>query len=157
MRMTIPTVFSAALLAGSLASAGAANARPSRPAAPAAGPSDVVLAGMKQVPQKFMRAKVRLQSNEPAGTIIVNTRTKYLYYVQGDGRAIRYGVGVGREGFGWSGVMHVGRKEEWPSWTPPAQMVVRERRHGHNIPLFMKGGPKQSARGTGALSLPRRP
>lgn len=95
---------------------------------------------MKQPPQKFMRAKVRLRTTEPAGTIIVNTRTKYLYYVQGNGNAIRYGVGVGREGFGWSGVMRVARKAEWPSWTPPREMVARERRAGHNIPLFVKGG-----------------
>ena len=141
MRMTVSNLFTAALIGGSLVLAGPAKATPVRPAVPAARSSQVVLASMSQVPQKFMRAKVRLETSEPAGTIIVNTRTKYLYYVQGNGRAIRYGVGVGREGFGWSGVMHVGRKEEWPTWTPPAQMVVRERRQGHRIPPFMKGGP----------------
>ena len=142
MRISLSMALGAVLLAGSLTLAGAAGAMPARPAAaPGGGHSRVVLAAMKQAPQKYMRAKVRLQTSEPAGTIIVNTRTKYLYYVQGHGRAVRYGVGVGREGFGWSGVMHVGRKEEWPTWTPPAQMVAREHRHGHNIPLFMKGGP----------------
>lgn len=89
---------------------------------------------------KFRRAKVRLTTNEKPGTIIVNTNTKYLYLVQPGNRAIRYGVGVGREGFGWSGIMHVRRKAEWPDWTPPAEMVARERRNGHDIPLFVEGG-----------------
>lgn len=131
----------AAVLASGLAFAGNASAAPQRPVAPAAQQAYVVPAGMREVPSKFQRTKVRFRTNEPAGTIIVNTNTKFLYFVQGNGRAIRYGVGVGRQGFGWSGVMHVGRKQEWPSWTPPKEMVVRERRYGHNIPLFMRGGP----------------
>jgi lipoprotein-anchoring transpeptidase ErfK/SrfK len=59
-------------------------------------------------------------TNEKPGTIIVDTSTKYLYYVEGNNRATRYGVGVGREGFGWSGTVKVGRKAEWPDWRPPA-------------------------------------
>jgi lipoprotein-anchoring transpeptidase ErfK/SrfK len=66
------------------------------------------------------RKKVRLVTNEKPGTIIVDTNTKYLYYVEGNNRATRYGVGVGREGFGWSGTVKVGRKAEWPDWRPPA-------------------------------------
>ena len=88
-----------------------------------------------------MRKKVRLHTDEKPGTIIVDTNTKYLYYIEGKNRATRYGVGVGRDGFGWSGTVKVGRKAEWPGWTPPASMIARERRKGRILPRHMKGGP----------------
>ena len=91
--------------------------------------------------RKYLRQSVKLQTSEAPGTIIVDTRRKFLYLVQPGGKAIRYGVGVGREGFGWNGRVKVGRKAKWPSWTPPAEMVERERRNGNNIPRFVKGGP----------------
>ncbi|MCQ8780810.1 L,D-transpeptidase [Mangrovibrevibacter kandeliae] len=96
---------------------------------------------VRQVPSEFRRKNVRIETAEAPGTIIVDTQRKFLYFVQGDGKAVRYGVGVGREGFGWSGVMKIGRKAEWPGWTPPPEMVVRERKQGHILPAYMEGGP----------------
>lgn len=75
------------------------------------------------------------------GTVIVRTSERALYYVLGDGEAIRYSVGVGKEGMQWSGVNKVSRKQEWPSWTPPQAMIEREAAKGHYIPDFMEGGP----------------
>ncbi|WP_425364975.1 L,D-transpeptidase [Jiella endophytica] len=90
---------------------------------------------------QFMRREVRIDTDEKAGTIIVDSSRRFLYYVEGNGMATRYGVGVGREGFGWSGTMKVGRKAEWPGWTPPATMVARERAKGKELPAYMEGGP----------------
>ena len=90
---------------------------------------------------KYRRAQVKIATGEAPGTIIVDSQNKYLYFVEGGGTATRYGVGVGKEGFGWSGQMKVGRKAEWPSWTPPKQMIAREKIKGHIIPPFMEGGP----------------
>jgi lipoprotein-anchoring transpeptidase ErfK/SrfK len=92
------------------------------------------------VPAQYRRQMVRYSTREKPGTIVIDTRNKFLYLVMGDGRAMRYGVGVGREGFGWHGTVHVGRKAEWPTWTPPAQMRERERRRGRNLPVSMPGG-----------------
>ncbi len=103
--------------------------------------SDVVLVAQpKQVSEKFKRRAVRLQTDEQPGTIIIDTNNKFLYLVEGRNRALRYGVGVGREGFGWSGVVKVGRKEEWPSWRPPAEMRRREAAKGHILPIVQEGG-----------------
>jgi lipoprotein-anchoring transpeptidase ErfK/SrfK len=74
----------------------------------------------------FLRRRVAYAGREGPGTIIVDPNSRHLLYVEGGGRAIRYGVGVGREGFGWSGVAAVRRKSEWPSWTPPSQMIDRQ-------------------------------
>ncbi|KAA0699616.1 L,D-transpeptidase [Neorhizobium sp. P12A] len=94
-----------------------------------------------QVKPQFHKRLVRLATDEAPGTIIVDTNNKFLYLVEGNNRATRYGIGVGRDGFGWSGVVNVGRKAEWPTWTPPAEMRVREAKEGHKIPPFMPGGP----------------
>jgi len=75
------------------------------------------------------------------GSIVVRTPERALYYVLPDGEAIRYRVGVGREGFQWSGSSRIVSKQEWPSWTPPARMIAREAAKGHFIPTFMEGGP----------------
>ena len=75
-------------------------------------------------------------TGEAAGTITVDTGNRYLYLSMGDGRAVRYDVGVGREGFEWSGVTRVGRKAEWPGWTPPAAMLKRR----PDLPRHMAGG-----------------
>jgi lipoprotein-anchoring transpeptidase ErfK/SrfK len=91
-------------------------------------------------PWQFRRQTVGFRTNEKPGTIIIDTRSKFLFYVLGNNRAIRYGVGVGREGFGWKGTVRVGRKAEWPSWTPPKEMIARERRRGRIIPTHMRGG-----------------
>lgn len=99
-----------------------------------------LVAQPREVADKYKRRVVRFSSTEAAGTIIVDTHNKFLYYVEGKNRAIRYGIGVGREGFGWSGVVKVGRKAEWPDWRPPAQMRARERRAGRILPVVQKGG-----------------
>jgi lipoprotein-anchoring transpeptidase ErfK/SrfK len=103
--------------------------------------SDVMLvAQQKQPAAKFKRTKVRLVTDEAPGTIIIDTNNKFLYYIEGKNKATRYGVGVGRDGFGWSGVVKVGRKAEWPGWTPPAEMRRREAAKGRKLPAFQPGG-----------------
>lgn len=84
------------------------------------------------------RTVVSLQSNYAPGTIIVDTRERRLYLVTANGQAIRYGIGVGRDGFRWGGVHRVTAKKEWPSWTPPAQMLRRR----PDLPRHMEGGPE---------------
>jgi lipoprotein-anchoring transpeptidase ErfK/SrfK len=85
---------------------------------------------------RLHRQVVDFPTGEAHGTIIIDTPNTYLYYVLGGGKAIRYGIGVGREGFTWSGVQTVARKAEWPDWTPPAEMVARQ----PYLPRFMAGG-----------------
>ena len=92
--------------------------------------------------RKFSRQTVALRTSEAPGTIIVDTQKKFLYLVQPGGKALRYGVGVGREGFGWHGTVKIGRKAKWPVWTPPAEMIARERAKGVVLPARMEGGPK---------------
>ena len=121
------------------ASASAFTTGPAR--GPDAAPGDVAyIAQQKPVPTKYHRRMVRLATDERPGTIIVDTNNKFLYLVEGKNRAIRYGIGVGREGFGWSGVVKVGRKAEWPGWTPPPEMIARERKKGRILPPYMEGG-----------------
>jgi lipoprotein-anchoring transpeptidase ErfK/SrfK len=86
---------------------------------------------------RLTRQIVSYAGNEAAGTIIIDTPHTYLYYVLGNGKAIRYGIGVGREGFTWSGVKSIERKTEWPDWRPPAQMIVRQ----PYLPRMVAGGP----------------
>jgi lipoprotein-anchoring transpeptidase ErfK/SrfK len=89
------------------------------------------------LPERLRRTVVSLETREAPGTVIIDTGNTALYYVLGQGRAIRYGVGVGREGFTWSGVQAISRKAEWPDWHPPAQMIARQ----PYLPRFMAGGP----------------
>jgi lipoprotein-anchoring transpeptidase ErfK/SrfK len=86
--------------------------------------------------RKFMRQVVSIDSDEPAGTIIVMTHKKFLYLVLGDGKALRYGIGTARDGFEWSGTHRVTAKREWPGWTPPAEMKKRK----PELPDYMPGG-----------------
>jgi lipoprotein-anchoring transpeptidase ErfK/SrfK len=81
---------------------------------------------LRTVDPAYLRAEVDDPTGERPGTIVVHTAQRYLYLVEEGGRAMRYGVGVGKEGFSWSGHGHVGRKGEWPTWTPPAEMVARD-------------------------------
>lgn len=90
-----------------------------------------------QLPDRLRKQIVGFDRSEPAGTIVIDTNNTYLYYVLGNGRAIRYGVGVGREGFTWAGVQSVSRKAEWPDWHPPAEMIARQ----PYLPRFVAGGP----------------
>jgi lipoprotein-anchoring transpeptidase ErfK/SrfK len=89
------------------------------------------------LPERLRRTVVALATSEAPGTVIIDTGNTVLYYVLGQGRAIRYGVGVGREGFTWSGVQTITHKAEWPDWHPPAQMIARQ----PYLPRFMAGGP----------------
>jgi lipoprotein-anchoring transpeptidase ErfK/SrfK len=82
------------------------------------------------------RQTVNIGTRERPGTIIINTSERRLYYVTGNGQAIRYGIGVGRLGFTWAGVKTVSAKKEWPAWTPPPQMLRRR----PDLPRFMRGG-----------------
>lgn len=81
-------------------------------------------------------AVVRNPTREPPGTIVIDTRSRHLYLIQHDGSAIRYGIGVGRQGFEWRGVAYVGRKSEWPRWIPPKEMLKRR----PDLPEEMDGG-----------------
>jgi lipoprotein-anchoring transpeptidase ErfK/SrfK len=136
-RLAALTVATAAFLAAANASAFTA----ADPAGSSVKRSDVVLAAsQKKPPQKYWRTKVRFRTDEAPGTIIVDTGAKFLYYVLGDGQALRYGIGVGKAGFEWHGSAHVERKREWPDWSAPPQMMVRERNRGHIIPAHMEGG-----------------
>jgi lipoprotein-anchoring transpeptidase ErfK/SrfK len=92
--------------------------------------------GVELDPQ-FKRTAVLYRTSEPPGTIIISTKDRHLYLVQGGGRALRYGIGVGREGFQWQGLLNITRKAEWPDWTPPPEMIVRQ----PYLPRFMAGGP----------------
>lgn len=94
--------------------------------------------GRRAMDPAFARTTVRYDGPEPANSIVINTKTRYLYLVQGDGTAIRYGVGVGKEGFTWKGVETISAKREWPDWYPPAEM--RQRRP--ELPVMMAGGPE---------------
>ncbi|MCK0198587.1 L,D-transpeptidase [Ancylobacter sp. 6x-1] len=79
----------------------------------------------KRINPKYQRQEVSYITTEPAGTIVVDPQNKFLYYVEGGGRAIRYGVGVGKQGFSWSGVATINSKQEWPDWYPPKEMIER--------------------------------
>jgi lipoprotein-anchoring transpeptidase ErfK/SrfK len=115
---------------------------------PAAAPNrDAVIAALppedrpetgphKELPPQFRRQLVDFVTKEPAGTIIIDTPNTYLYFVLGNGKAMRYGVGVGREGFTWSGSERISRMKEWPDWFPPKEMIERQ----PYLPRFMAGG-----------------
>ena len=89
------------------------------------------------LPTHLRRQVVAFSGSEAPGTILIDTANTYLYYVLGGGRAIRYGIGVGREGFTWSGTETIARKAEWPDWIPPAEMVARQ----PYLPRWVAGGP----------------
>jgi lipoprotein-anchoring transpeptidase ErfK/SrfK len=90
-----------------------------------------------ELPAHLRKQVVNYPTREAPGTIIIDTPNTYLYYVLAGGRAIRYGIGVGREGFTWAGTQTVARKQEWPDWHPPAEMIARQ----PYLPRFMAGGP----------------
>ena len=94
----------------------------------------------KQPPEAFRMQVVRFRTAEKPGTIIIDGNQHYLYLVQLGGQAIRYGIGVGRDGFGWAGIVRVGRMAEWPTWTPPAEMVERDEK-ARKWAGGMPGGP----------------
>jgi lipoprotein-anchoring transpeptidase ErfK/SrfK len=114
-------------------------ATPVHAATPAPAPSPIFVEPPKaaDVPGAFVRQVVDYASHQTPGTVIVDTKNTFLYFVLNDTQAMRYGIGVGREGFTWSGEQTVARKTEWPDWRPPAEMIGRQ----PYLPRFMAGGP----------------
>jgi len=96
-----------------------------------------VVPSNEQPPAAYQRQAVFYRTNEPVGTIVVDAVYRYLYFVNESGRAIRYGIGVGRAGFEWQGLLRVTRKAEWPDWTPSPDVLRRQ----PELPRSMKGGP----------------
>jgi lipoprotein-anchoring transpeptidase ErfK/SrfK len=90
-----------------------------------------------QLDPEWQKQMVLYRTTEPPGTIIVSTAERHLYLVQPGGRALRYGIGVGRDGFQWQGMVVITNKKEWPDWTPPPEMIARQ----PYLPRFMAGGP----------------
>lgn len=100
-------------------------------------PGYVPTAAEEKLPAQFRPQPVFFRTNEPAGTIVIHTEERFLYHVMGNDRAMRYGVGVGRAGFEWQGIHKISRKQEWPDWRPPPEMIQRQ----PYLPRFMAGGP----------------
>jgi lipoprotein-anchoring transpeptidase ErfK/SrfK len=89
------------------------------------------------LPDEFQRQAVFYRSQQPPGTIIIDTQERHLYLIESETRAMRYGIGVGRDGFTWQGLLQITRKSEWPDWRPPPEMIDRQ----PYLPRFMAGGP----------------
>jgi lipoprotein-anchoring transpeptidase ErfK/SrfK len=100
-------------------------------------PGMVPDAADEELSPELQRQMVSYRTSEAPGTIIVQTSERFLYVVQPNGRAIRYGIGVGRQGFQWQGLLRITRKQEWPDWIPPPEMIERQ----PYLPRFMAGGP----------------
>ena len=101
-------------------------------------PFDIQLMNLERIPPAFRRQDVRWNGREEAGSVVVDVAARHLYVIVGRGRAIRFGIAVGREGVGWSGTTVVGRKAKWPTWTPTAGM----RQRNPKLPVQVKGGPE---------------
>jgi len=104
---------------------------------------------LERIDPKFLRQRVKYDTPEKPGTVVVEPHNHFLYLVEEGGTAIRYGVGVGRAGFGWSGRAQVGFKREWPTWTPPATMILRE----PELQKWAKGMPPGLKNPLGARAL----
>jgi len=102
------------------------------------GEEEAVDPAQRPLDPKYEKQMVEYHGRESPGTIVIDTPNKFLFLVQGDGKALRYGVGVGRPGFTWSGVKTVSAKKEWPAWTPPPEMLARR----PDLPRHMEGGPQ---------------
>jgi lipoprotein-anchoring transpeptidase ErfK/SrfK len=89
------------------------------------------------LPEEFQKQLVFYRSQQPPGTIIIDTQERHLYLIQDETHALRYGIGVGRDGFTWQGLLQISRKAEWPDWHPPPEMIERQ----PYLPRFMAGGP----------------
>jgi lipoprotein-anchoring transpeptidase ErfK/SrfK len=107
----------------------------------AAEPFAISYAEIEKVPEAYRRQEVPYETAHTPGTLVVDTGARYLYFVLGGGRALRYGIGVGRDGFQWSGTAEIGRKASWPRWTPPKAMVARDP-FAAKWAKGMPGGPK---------------
>jgi lipoprotein-anchoring transpeptidase ErfK/SrfK len=100
-------------------------------------PGMVPKGGVESVDTVYRRQPVFYRTSEPPGTIIIDTSDRFLYLIQPNNVALRYGIGVGRDGFQWNGLLKITRKAEWPDWTPPPEMIERQ----PYLPRFMAGGP----------------
>lgn len=109
-------------------------------------------AAAPQLASQFLPQTVAYQSKDRAGSIIIDTQSRFLYLVLGNGEARRYGVGVGKAGFEWTGTQKITQKKQWPSWRPPSEMIAREKKKGRILPAYMEGGP-QNPLGARALYL----
>jgi lipoprotein-anchoring transpeptidase ErfK/SrfK len=128
-----------ALWIGSAVAAPLTSLNPSNSGAPFESATGGLAAEETEIPDltpRLQRQVVVYPTRVAAGSVIIDTAHTYLYYVLGDGRAIRYGIGVGRDGFTWSGTEAVTRKAEWPDWTPPQEMIGRQ----PYLPRWMAGG-----------------
>jgi len=127
----------AAVVGFGLALPGAAEAKQRKEMAIQDQPGYVPSAAEERLPAQYRPQPVYFRTTEPPGTIVVHTNERFLYLVQDGGRAIRYGIGVGRDGFTWQGLVKITRKSEWPDWRPPPEMIQRQ----PYLPRFMAGGP----------------
>ncbi len=128
---------STGLLLAALAGPALAQARPAEQLDVLDEPGRVPTAEEEQLPPQYQRQVVFFRTNEAPGTIVVDSSQRFMYLVAGNGRAIRYGIRVGRDGFRWSGLQKITRKQEWPDWRPPPEMIERQ----PYLPRFMAGGP----------------
>ncbi len=131
-----------ALIAAAALSCGSAQAQTlfafNSPSAPQYAPlAQDETPGDAQLDPRLQRRMVAYSTNEAPGTVVIDTPNTYLYFVLGGGKAIRYGIGVGREGFAWAGVKQIARKAEWPDWYPPSEMIARQ----PYLPRMTAGGP----------------
>jgi lipoprotein-anchoring transpeptidase ErfK/SrfK len=131
------TIFCAALIASAMALPAAPAAAQTFPAQPQYAPAAEQPGDDGDLSASLQRQVVPYPTNEPAGTIVIDTAHAYLYLTLGRSQALRYGIGVGRQGFTWSGSETIVRKAEWPDWFPPAEMVARQ----PYLPRFVAGGP----------------
>ena len=113
-----------------------------RTAALPSAPRNVAPSAQSGIDPKFLPQVVDYDGPHKPGTVVIDTRENFLYLVEKDGKARRYGVGTGKPGFEWAGTHKVTRKAEWPDWRPPAEMIEREKKKGRILPAHMKGGPE---------------
>jgi lipoprotein-anchoring transpeptidase ErfK/SrfK len=133
------------LFSGGQRPQGAYQSQPYEPAPGVSGPMQLdrqayapAIPAQPAMDPRFEKRIVDYTTNEAPGTIVIDTPSKYLYLVEGGGKAMRYGIGVGKPGFEWAGIKHVSGKREWPDWTPPAEMLRRR----PDLPRHMEGGPE---------------
>ena len=129
--------FAACALAGCTIFLGSASPSIPAPQTDEDRPGYVPTEAEEQLPNELRRQMVFFRTTEAPGTIVVHTQERFLYLVQPNSRALRYGIGVVREGFQWTGLKRIDRKAEWPDWTPPPEMIERQ----PYLPRFMAGGP----------------
>ena len=134
----LPSLFAiAAVLGLSLVAVGVAEAKQRKEMSVQDQPGYVPTRQEEILPAQYRPQPVYFRTNEPPGTIVIHTDERFLYLVQDGGRAIRYAIGVGRDGFTWQGLVKITRKQEWPDWRPPPEMIQRQ----PYLPRFMAGGP----------------